>query len=59
VRLNTPQPVIAEHALRFKVSDHRGRRRFLKRRATIGQIKAHHRKHPGAARVVPEYPEIV
>jgi hypothetical protein len=22
--LNTPQPVIAEHALRFKVSDHRG-----------------------------------
>jgi hypothetical protein len=57
--LNTPQPVIAEHALRFKISNHRRRHRLLKRRATIGQIKAHHPKHPGAARVVPEYPEIV
>ena len=57
--MNTPQPVIVEHALRFKVSDHRGRRRFLKRRATIGQIEAHHSEHPGAARVVLENPEIV
>jgi hypothetical protein len=40
-------------------SDHRGRGRLLNRRATIGQIEAHHPEHPGAARVVPEYPEIV
>jgi hypothetical protein len=31
--LNTPQPVIAEHALRFKISDHRGRCRLLGSRA--------------------------
>jgi hypothetical protein len=57
--LNTPQRVIAEHALRFKISDHRGRCRLLNRRATIGQIEAHHPEHPGAARIVSEYPEII
>src|SRR5580693_4275966 len=42
-----------------KISDHRGRCRLLNRRATIGQIEAHHPEHPGAARIVSEYPEIV
>jgi hypothetical protein len=46
VRLKTPQSVIAEHALRFEISDHRGRSRHLNWRTAIGPIKAHHGRCP-------------
>jgi hypothetical protein len=58
VRLETPQPVIAEHALCFKISDHRGRSRQLQWRATIGPIEAHYPNHPGTPGVVSEYSKI-
>jgi hypothetical protein len=58
VRLKTPQPVIAEHTLRFEISNHRGRSHHLHRRTTIGPIQAHHPNHPGAPRVVSEHPKI-
>src|SRR5712671_3116103 len=58
VRLKTPQPVVAEHALRFEIGDHRGRPCRLKRRAAVGAVEAHHPDRPGASRVVPEHPKI-
>jgi hypothetical protein len=59
VRLKTPQPVVAEHALRFEIGDHRGRPCPLKRRAAVSAVEAHHPDRPGAPCVVPEYPGIV
>src|ERR1700732_2023475 len=59
VRLKTPQPIVAEHALRFEIGDHRGRTCPLKRRAAVGAVEAHHPDRPGAPCVVPEYPKIV
>src|SRR6202795_881453 len=59
VRLKTPQPVIAEHALRFEIGDHRGRPCPLKRRAAVGAVEAHDPDRPGASWVVPEHPKIV
>src|SRR6267378_1478846 len=59
VRLKTPQPVVAEHALSFEISDHRGRPCPLKRRATVGAVEAHHPDRPAMPFVVPEYPKIV
>src|SRR6266850_8298759 len=59
MRLKTPQPVVAEHALRFEIGDHRGWPCPLKRRAAVGAVEAHHPDSPGASWVVPEYPKIV
>src|ERR1700730_8386305 len=59
VRLKTPQPVVAEYALSFEISDHRRRPCSLKRRATVGAVEAHHPNRPGAPCVVTEYPKIV
>src|ERR1700730_15781957 len=59
VRLKTPQPVVAEYALSFEISDHRRRPCPLKRRATVGAVEAHHPDRPGMPRVLPEYPKIV
>src|SRR5882762_2445836 len=59
VRLKTPQPVVAEHALSFEISDHRRRPCPLKRRVAVGAVEAHHPDRPGMPYVVPEDPKIV
>src|SRR6202011_6011510 len=59
VRLKTPQPVVAEHALSFEISDHRRRPCPLKRRITVGAVEAHHPDRSGMPCVVPECPKIV
>jgi hypothetical protein len=47
MRLKSPQPVVAEHGLRFGIGDHRGRPCPLKRRAPIDAVEAHHPDRPG------------
>jgi hypothetical protein len=59
VRLKTPEPVVAVHASRLEIRDHRGRPGQLKRRATVGAVEAHHPDRLGAPRVLPEYLKIV
>ncbi len=59
MRLKTPQPVVAKHALSFEISDHRGRPRTVKGRVTVGAVEAHHPDSPGMPCVIPEHPKIV
>jgi hypothetical protein len=58
MHLQTPQPLVAEHALRFEISDHSGRPYPLKRRTPVCTVEGHHPHCPGAPRVIPEYLKI-
>ena len=59
VRLKTPQPVVAEHALGFEIRNHRGRSGPLKGWAAVGAVEAHHPERPDTTHIVRQYPKIV
>jgi hypothetical protein len=54
--LKTPHPVIAEHAARFEVRDHRWRPHSLNRWKAVGAIEGHHPYRLGTMFDAAEYP---